>query len=176
MDLSPLGALMLNDVAATPNGTLYVTDTGVLFDSAGNRQHTGPDRMFRIRGGRPSVALEGDWLGQPNGVTWDPIGKRLLLGAVAADSALQQWTEGVPRPEPIARGPGRYDGIEVLPDGRILVAAWNDSTINEVVGNRLVPLIRGVPTPADIGVDPERGVIAIPILGEDRVELWRLPE
>ena len=77
---------------------------------------------------------------------------------------------------PIAHGPGRYDGVEVLPDGRILVAAWNDSTVSEVVGKELRPLIRGVPTPADIGVDPERGVVAIPILRNDRVELWRLPE
>jgi sugar lactone lactonase YvrE len=176
VDLSPLGALLLNDIASVPDGTLYVTDTGVQFDSAGNRQHTGPDRVFRIRGGRPSVALDGDRLGQPNGVTWDPIGKRLLLAPVAGDSSLGQWSEGSARPTPIAGGPGRYDGVEVLPGGRILVAVWNDSTVSEVAGTRLRPLIRGVPTPADIGVDPERGVVAIPVLGEDRVELWRLPE
>jgi glucose/arabinose dehydrogenase len=174
VDLGPLGALLLNDIAPTPDGSLYVTDTGVRFDSEGNRQHTGPDRVFRIRGGQPSVALEGDWLGQPNGVTWDPIGKRLLFAPVAGDSTVQQWTEGAARPEPIARGRGRYDGIEVLPGGRILVAGWNDSTVSEIVGRELRPLIRGVPAPADIGVDPEGGVVAIPILREDRVELWRL--
>jgi hypothetical protein len=48
--------------------------------------------------------------------------------------------------------------------------------VSEVVGKELRPLIRGVPTPADIGVDPERAVVAIPILWNDRVELWRLPE
>jgi glucose/arabinose dehydrogenase len=172
VDLSPLGALLLNDIAPAPDGSLYVTDTGVRFDSAGNRQHTGPDRVFRVRDRQPSVALEGDWLGQPNGITWDPNRKRLLLAAVASDSTVQQWTEGETRPVPIARGPGRYDGIEVLPDGRILVAVWNDSTVSEVVGKELRPLIRGVPAPADIGVDPERGVVAIPILRDDRVELW----
>jgi sugar lactone lactonase YvrE len=174
VDLSPLGALMLNDIAPAPDGTLYVTDTGVRFDTGGNRLHPGPDRLFRIRAGQPSVALEGDWLGQPNGVTWDPIGERLLLAPVAGDSTVRQWTEGSSRPEPIARGPGRYDGVEVLPDGRILVAAWNDSTVSEVVGRELRPLIRGVASPADIGVDPERGVIMIPILQEDRVELWAI--
>ena len=122
------------------------------------------------------MALEGDWLGEPNGVTWDPNGNRLLLAPVAGDSTVQQWTEGAARPEPIARGPGRYDGVEVVSDGRILVAAWNDSTVSEVVGKELRPLIRGVPTPADIGVDAEQGVVAIPILRNDRVELWRLPE
>jgi glucose/arabinose dehydrogenase len=174
VDLSRLGARLLNDIAAAPDGSLYVTDTGVQFDTAGNRQHTGPDRVFRIRNGQTSVALEGDRLGQPNGVTWDPVGRRLLLAPVAGDSTVRQWIAGAARPEPIARGPGRYDGIEVLPDGRILVAAWNDSTVSEVVGNALRPLIRGVPAPADIGVDPERAVVAIPILREDRVELWQV--
>jgi hypothetical protein len=60
-------------------------------------------------------------------------------------------------PTPVARGIGRYDGIEVLPDGRTLVSAWNDSTVSEVVGSEVRPLIRGVPTAADIGVDPEAG-------------------
>ena len=75
---------------------------------------------------------------------------------------------------PIAKGPGRYDGIEVLPGGRILVSAWNDSTVSEIVGERLRPLIRGVSAAADIGVDPVAGMVAIPLLREDRVEFWRL--
>jgi hypothetical protein len=91
------------------------------------------------------------------------------------DSAVQEWKEGRRAPTPVARGIGRYDGIEVLPDGRTLVSAWNDSTVSEVVGSEVRPLIRGVPTAADIGVDPEAGVVAVPILTGDRVELWRLP-
>ena len=71
VDLAPLGALFLNDITAGPDGSLYVTDTGVRFDSAGTRQHTGPDRVYRIRGRTPTVALEGDVLGEPNGIAWD---------------------------------------------------------------------------------------------------------
>jgi sugar lactone lactonase YvrE len=175
IDLDPVGALFPNDLAGTPDGTLWLTDTGVRFDSAGNRIHSGPDRIYRIRGRRVSVALESDALGQPNGITWDARGKRFLLGPVVGDSAVQEWKEGARAPAPVARGIGRYDGIEVLPDGRTLVSAWNDSTVSEVVGSKVRPLIRGVPTAADIGVDPEAGVVAVPILTGDRVELWRLP-
>jgi hypothetical protein len=121
------------------------------------------------------VALEGDWLGQPNGIAYDQKARRFLLAPVVGDSSVQQWTEGSAKPEPLARGPGRYDGIEVLPEGRILVSGWNDSTVSEVVGKEIRPLIRGVPAAADIGVDPADGVVAVPILRDDRVELWRLP-
>jgi hypothetical protein len=122
-----------------------------------------------------SLPLRGLYLGQPNGITWDARRNRFPLGPVVGDSAVQEWKEGMRAPAKVARGIGRYDGIEVLPDGRTLVSAWNDSTVSEIVGNAVRPLIRGVPTAADIGVDPGAGVVAIPILTGDRVELWRLP-
>ena len=174
VDLAPLGALFLNDITAGPDGSLYLTDTGVRFDSAGTRQHTGPDRVYRIRGRTPTVALEGDVLGEPNGIAWDPARRRFLLGPIVGDSAVLAWGGPGTRPVAIAKGPGRYDGIEVLPDGRTLVSAWNDSTVSEIAGDRLRPLIRGVSAAADIGVDPVAGIVAIPLLREDRVEFWKL--
>jgi glucose/arabinose dehydrogenase len=175
VSLDHLGALFLNDVTVGPDGSLYVTDTGVRFDSAGNRTHTGPDRIFRIRGRSPSVAYEGPALAQPNGITYDHAGKRFLLAPVGGDSAVQRWTGAGSAPADLARGPGRYDGIELLQQ-RILVSAWYDSTVSEVVGDRLRPVIRGLPTAADIGVDTMGKIVGVPMVGEDRVELWRLPE
>jgi glucose/arabinose dehydrogenase len=174
VDLAPLGALFLNDITVGPDGSLYLTDTGVRLDSTGARQHTGPDRVYRIRGRTPSVALEDDVLGEPNGIAWDPERRRFLLGPIVGDSSVLAWGGPGTKPVPVASGPGRYDGIEVLPGGRVLVSAWNDSTVSEIAGDRLRPLIRGVSAAADIGVDPAGGVVAIPLLREDRVEFWRL--
>ena len=42
-------------------------------------------------------------------------------------------------PTPVARGIGRYDRIEVPPDGRTLVSAWNDSTVSAAAGARDQP-------------------------------------
>jgi glucose/arabinose dehydrogenase len=174
VDLAPLGALFLNDLTAGPDGSLYLTDTGVRFDSVGTRQHTGPDRVYRIRGRTPTVALEGAVLGEPNGIAYDREGRRFLLGPIVGDSTVLAWNGPGTEPVAIASGPGRYDGIEVLPGGRVLVSAWNDSTVSEIAGDRLRPLIRGVSAAADIGVDPVAGIVAIPLLREDRVEFWRL--
>jgi sugar lactone lactonase YvrE len=173
VDLGPLGALFLNDLAAAPDGSLYVTDTGVRFDTAGTRTHTGPDRVFRIRGREPAVVLEGEFLNQPNGIIWDAAGRRFLIGPITG-TALLAWPGPGARPAPVAEGPGRYDGIEILRDGRILISAWNDSTVSVVEGDRIRPVIRGVPAPADIGLDPETGTVAVPLILDGRVELWRI--
>jgi hypothetical protein len=151
-----------------------VTDTGVRFDSAGTRLHSGPDRVYRIMGRAPSVAVESDVLGEPNGIAWDPERRRFLLGPIAGEKAVLAWNGPGTEPRPIASGPGRYDGIEVLPGGRTLVSAWNDSTVSEIAGDRLRPLIRGVSAAADIGVDHAAGIVAIPLIRDDRVEFWRL--
>jgi hypothetical protein len=54
------------------------------------------------------------------------------------------------------------------------VSAWNDSTVNVVDGDRIRPVIRGVPAPADIGLDPRSGTVAVPLILDGRVEFWRL--
>jgi sugar lactone lactonase YvrE len=174
VDLSPLGAVFLNDITIGPDGALYLTDSGVRFDSAGQRQHPGPDRIFRIQDRKPTIALESRALGQPNGITYDSKGKRFLLAPIVGDSAVQEWSPGQQGLRPVASGPGRYDGIEVTPEGTVLVSAWNDSTVNAVRDGRLVPLIRGVPSPADIGYDPRRRRVGVPLIADGRIEIYEL--
>jgi sugar lactone lactonase YvrE len=173
VDLAPLGALFLNDITVGPDGSLFLTDTGVRFDSAGQRQHPGPDRIFRIQGRTASIALESPALGQPNGITYDAKERRFLLAPIVGDSALQHWLPGQ-QPRPLASGPGRYDGVEVTPDGTVLVSAWNDSTVHAVRDGRFVPLIRGVPSAADIGYDPARRQVGVPLIANGRIEIWEL--
>ncbi len=175
VSLASLGALFLNDITLGPDGALYVTHTGVRFDSAGQRHHPGPDRIFRIQGRRVTVALESPALGEPNGITYDAARRRFLLAPIVGDSAVQEWRPGS-QPSSVASGPGRYDGVEVLPSGDILVAAWNDSTVNIVRDGRLVPLVRGLPASADIGYDSGRRRIGIPLIRNERIEIWELKQ
>src|SRR2546426_3345937 len=80
VSLASLGAVFLNDIAIAQTGALYITDTGIRFDDVGNALHPGPDRIFRVGSDRQgTVAVRGDTLGRPNGITLDSLGKRFIV-------------------------------------------------------------------------------------------------
>jgi sugar lactone lactonase YvrE len=174
VDLSRQGAVFLNDPAFGPDGALYITDTGIRFDQQGNMTHPGPDRVFRIGPDRKvSVAAQGDTLERPNGITWDATGNRFIVVAFGGPSVFA-WHSGDADPTVIARGPGGFDGVEMV-GGRLLVSSWTDSTVSAYETGSPVKLISGVPSPADIGYDAKRNRLLIPIFTGNRVEVWQLP-
>lgn len=173
VDLRPAGAVFLNDPAIGPDGALYITDTGIKFDSAGNTSHPGPDRIFRIARGRVSVAAQGDTLERPNGITWDASGNRFIVVAFGGPSIFE-WKLGDKNPTVIARGPGGFDGVEMA-RGKILVSSWADSTVSAYQSGVETRVISGVPSPADIGYDAKRNRVLIPVMTQNHGEIWQLP-
>lgn len=173
IDLTAQKATFLNDVAVGGDGAVYVTDTGIAFDATGNMSHTGQDQIFKIQGGKVT-AFRPDSLYSPNGITWDKANSRFILGPFAG-KAVQAWKPGDKQPTAIVNGPGQYDGVEVLSDGRILVSSWADGTVNVVRGNSISPIVKNVSAPADIGVDTKRNVLAIPRFNDNKVEFYKIP-
>lgn len=165
-------AHFLNDVAVGPDGTIYVTDTGISFDDKGAVSHPGPDRIFAVRGREVSVAAEGAWLNGPNGITWDEANRRFVVVPFLG-SALLGWRPGDAKVDTIGTGAGQQDGVEIV-GGETMVTSWADSTVfvPATGGNRRIAT--GVASPADIGVDPTRELLAIPLFTLNRVEIWKL--
>lgn len=152
----------LNDVAAGPDGTIYVTDTG-------------RSRIYRVTGGEATIAIEDTLLGQPNGITWDEGGARFLIGPWGGRQQLRAWDPVTNEVTQIADSDGAFfDGIEFV-SGRVVVASQADSSLHVVAGETTHQLVRVPGRPADIGVDTRRGRVAVPYIALDRVDIWQLP-
>jgi sugar lactone lactonase YvrE len=177
IDFVPLGAVQLNDVAIGPDGTIHVTDTGIIMSPKGTI-HTGPDRIFVVGpNAQISVAAEGFQLRQPNGITWDPVEKRwIVLSFDQFAGQIMMNPRGQTKPNLIRRRParGQLDGVEVLPDGAILFSSWADSSVHMLVNGRDKPIVRDVAVPADIGVDTKRNYLLIPLSMLGHVQIWSL--
>lgn len=176
VDLRPQRAVLLNDVAVGPDGALRVTDSGIAMTSIGVL-HPGGDRIFAVGPGHSvSVVAAGAELGRPNGITWDPEGRRWIV--VSFDpfrSQVYALRPGESARTVLARGPGKFDGVERLADGRLLVTCWSDSSLHVFSAGRDERVIRDLWQPADLGVDTRRGRVAIPLVLQGRVEIWALP-
>jgi sugar lactone lactonase YvrE len=172
VDLRPYKAVLLNDVALGPDGALYITDTGIIMSEKGVL-HPGGDKVFRLKGRSIEVLPLSPPIAWPNGITWDAVGKRWLL--VTFDpfaSEVSSIQQGGSARTKLASGIGRFDGVEVLADGRILVSAWSDSSIHAFADGKDERIIRNLSQPADIGIDTRRNRIAIPLGMVDRVQFW----
>lgn len=173
VDLRSKGASFLNDVAAAPDGAVWITDTGIRFDATGAMSPAGRQQVFRIAGGTVTTPVVGDSLGNPNGLAWDAANRRWLMNGFSGKDIVR-FTEDDHQTFIVASGPGGYDGLEVLPDGRVLVTSWADSTVSVIDGTSLRKLITGVAAPADIGVDTKRMHLALPRFEGNTVEIWVL--
>ena len=172
VDLAPKGAAFLNDVAAGPAGALFASDTGFVF-GAGGRTLSGLQRIYRVDASSAvSVVVEGPELQAPNGVFWDQPNARLLIAPLAGKNVLE-WSEARGL-RVAASGPGGYDGIERLADGRLVVSSQTGDSVLAITGTEMAPLIVNVGDTADIGVDLKRNRVAIPRLDNNTVELWQL--
>tara|TARA_R110000868_G_scaffold383578_7_gene650653 strand:+ start:2596 stop:3414 length:819 start_codon:yes stop_codon:yes gene_type:complete len=152
----------INDIVQANDGNLYVTDTGTR-------------SLFRIKNFVAELVTD-ELPIMPNGITKLPSGQL----------AFAPWNDG---PEiyqynvetdmlsvyGTAAGSNNYDGIEYFDDG-LITSTQFDSSLHLMI-NGLDKLFIKLPgKPADIAIDPNRNIVAVPYVALNRVDFWKLKE
>ena len=167
------GAIFLNDIAIGPKGILYVSDT------VGNK-------IFSItRTGKVTTLVEGEQTESPNGLfvdgallmiaTWGTEmdanwGTTLPGRLLALDLDSKKIHETTPR-ERI----GNLDGLEKTTGGEWIVSDWMAGKVMHLTeAGEVKEILSGFKGAADIGYIPEKQLLIVPRMNENKVTAYSL--
>jgi sugar lactone lactonase YvrE len=160
------GATFLNDVCIGPDGTVYLTDTGLKM-AGGKSVTSGSDALWKLGPRhRPVAIARGKDLGEPNGIIADSTGVTMVTmgsGQVFHFAAKGTRTE-LPRPPK-----GALDGLVALPDGSRLITSWQGQAVYRLTAGQYTTVVDSIQSPADIGWDPTRHRVLIPDMMANRL-------
>jgi sugar lactone lactonase YvrE len=167
------GASFLNDVSVAPDGTVYVSDTGLRAGKDGLEADK-KDAIYKVDpAGHLSTLIKGEELGQPNGVFADANGVSVCtwtgtLYHVSLDG----------KQEAVTHAPGaQLDGLVRTADGQTIVSSWEKSMV--YLGNadgQFSPLVSDLKAPADLSYDVQRNQILVPLFMDNAIEIQKLPQ
>jgi hypothetical protein len=65
--------------------------------------------------------------------------------------------------------------VVALPDGRLLISSWADSSLFVLDDGQPKKVASGIPSPADIDFAEKDSRVAVPQLMANKVQFWELP-
>jgi sugar lactone lactonase YvrE len=165
------GATFLNDLSVSPEGKLYVSDSGL----KENFEPSGSAAIYAIDSERKVEKLHsGAELGLPNGLLADATGTWVSsfgtgqLYHLGDDGTISQ-NQSLPK--------GQLDGIARWDDKRVLVASWECGCVyGGTPGGEFSEVVRDVPSPADIHFDAKHARLLVPQLLEDTLQAHALAQ
>jgi hypothetical protein len=168
------GAVFLNDLDVGPDGTLYVTDSGIRFTASGMEQ-AGTDAVYRFGpDGQPVAVARGTELTGPNGVAGTEEG--VIVVPFGGNQVYRLGADGA-RTNVAQLPAGQLDGVVRLADGSLLVSSWEGSAVYRVdAAGQATPVVEGVTSPADIGYDSARNRVLIPLFQGNQLRIESLPQ
>jgi hypothetical protein len=167
-DIRVPGSTFLSDLAAGPDGQIYLTDVG---PPQGEFDGSGTEAVYVIKGRRARPLAKGGELGRPDGLAWSEDG--VVVSPFGADEIYRLDARG--KRQDVTKLPaGGLAGIVKLGDG-FLVASWQTSSIYRgKLGGTFQVALRGQKSPADIGYDTKRARLLVPHFTEGTVEAFAL--
>ena len=176
------GATFLNDVTATSDGRVIVSDGG-LKPGAKGLENSGTDAVYAIepvKAGQPvgkdrkvtTIAKSKD-LGGPNGLVRGDKSDKTWVVSFGSGELYSIDAKGK-KADVQKLGKGGLDGIVMVGDD-VIVSSWDASGIYRgKPGTELKPVIEDLKSPADIGYDKKRGRLLVPLFTESEVRAYDL--
>ncbi|MBO6523730.1 MAG: hypothetical protein JJ971_07900 [Balneolaceae bacterium] len=161
VDFSDFETGFINDIVEK-DGDLYVTDTG-------------QRKLYRIRDFEAELVKDNLPI-MPNGITKLPDGNLVFAPWNDGPEIYQYDVEtDMLSVYGTAAGSDNYDGIEFY-DGALITSTQFDSSLHLMIDGKDELFIKLPGRPADIAIDPNRGVVAVPYVALNRVDFWVLKE
>jgi sugar lactone lactonase YvrE len=162
------GATLVNDVAATDDGKIFVSDSGLRLEGS-DWKPTGTDAVWVVEKGKAKVYAKSTDLARPNGLLVD--GKSLVVVPFGSNEAYKLDDKGV-RSEVTKLPKGSLDGVVKVGDA-LLVSSWEGQAIYKgKLGGAFEPVLQSLEAPADIDYDKKRGRVLVPRFMANVVEAY----
>jgi sugar lactone lactonase YvrE len=162
-DRHPLqGIRFANDIAVTPAGEIYFSDSGA-------------NAIFKLTNGELEPWLKSDAVGGPNGLAFHD--NRLIVGA-SADHTLKSVDLKTKEIRTIVRfGKGIMDGIKIDKDGNYLISHWEGRLYRVTPAGEVTKLLdTSAPDVkcADFDYIADHDMVIVPTMDGGRVKAYRL--
>jgi sugar lactone lactonase YvrE len=169
-DVKIVGSTFLNDMAAGPDGKVYVSDSGLKAGASG-LEPTGTDAVYVIEKGKAKPLAKSKELGGPNGLL--VTDKGLVVVTFGSGEVYRLDEKG--EKKDVSKPPkGGLDGVVPLGDS-LLVSSWEGSALYKgKLGGPFDLVLADQKAPADIGYDAKRGRVLVPHFMDDTVEAYEL--
>jgi sugar lactone lactonase YvrE len=168
------GASFLNDVSVAPDGTVYVSDTGLKGGKDGALEPAKKDAIYKVdTAGKLSTLIKGEQLALPNGLSADDKG----LWVATWQGKVYRVTNDGKQETPLTAPGAQLDGVVQTGDGNVIVSSWEKSMVYlQTPDGQFSPLLADLNAPADIGFDSKRGQVLVPLFKDNSVQIQKLPQ
>lgn len=166
------GASFLNDVAVAPDGTVFVSDTGLKAGKDG-LEPAKKDAIYKISNGKLSTLIKGESLGLPNGLSADADG----VWVATWQGKLYRVTKDGKQETEVSLPGQQLDGLLRTADGQTIISSWEKSTVYlGSADGQFSPLVADIKAPADLGYDTQRNQILVPLFQDNAIEIHKVPQ
>ena len=166
------GATFANDVAAGPDGTIYVTDSGIKIDDSGVSE-TGTDGVWAVKGKKAKLLAKGAELGHPNGISVDASSGAIWVCSFGSGELYTLDAKGAR--DKVQKLPGgQCDGLYVNGE-EVWATSWEKSAVFKgTIGGELTQVWGDLKSPADFGFDQKRNLVLVPLFMENSVVAYEV--